>query len=142
MATVAQIVAAVAAKIATVTPANSYTSNLASKVFTYRRTPLDGNETLAVYVGHGAKTADGPEFGPRRRVLPVHVDVVAKGDSADSLIHDAVREIEIAFRADMSIGGVARFCTFDFSDHEIDQLEKKAAGQRLTVNVTYTETDA
>lgn len=143
MSTVAQIVQAVADRVATVTPGNGYTSNLAGKVSLYRRTPLAGSESLAVFVNHGGKTnPDGSEFGVRRREVPVVVLVVGKGATSDAVIHAAIVDIEEAFRADPQLGGLARFCTYDFTGHEYDQAEKKEAWQSIIINVTFTETSA
>ncbi|WP_020675277.1 hypothetical protein [Geopsychrobacter electrodiphilus] len=140
MSTVSQIADAVVARLRTVKPANGYTSDLSSAVGLYRRTPLAGSETLVVFVNHGSKSnPSGSEFGLLRRELPVVAMVVAKGTNADTVVHNAIREIENAFRADPRLGGLARFCTYDYSGHEFDQAEKKEAWQSITINVTFTE---
>lgn len=140
-ATVQQIIDAVVARVATVKPPTYATSLQHKRDALNRRTPLGDREDLGLWIMPGPKAIpELGEFGIKRRELPIDVLVIVQGKTADADAVQAVNDIEAAFRADQRLGGLARFCSYEFSEAPLEQGRSHIAGQQITITVTFNET--
>lgn len=137
-----QILNALAARLATITTASGYRTNLGQNVQEWDVTPLDPDlETLRIEYRDEAGTTGYEAVGEHLHTLPVTLRIVCKANDGTALatVRNACADVYQAIYADVTFGGLAQDTNQEGSIRE-DYGEKadRSAGAEVVYRIEYT----
>ena len=138
-----QILTALAARLATITTANGYRTNIGSDVDEWSATALDPNESaLRVEYRDEAGTTEWYAVGLHLHTLPVTLRVVCQNNTAGSAlttVRSAMADIYQAIYTDVTFGGLAQDTNQEGQVREdYKEAGDRAAGAEVVYRIEYT----
>ena len=143
-----RIMANVGTRLATITTANGYRTNIGNNVFEWKTNEWDTDEMMGVAY---MDTSNAPEYlkmsstgGVFNNTLNVELTIatqIGSGGTTNALVmasvRDAIADIYDAIRTDTTWGGLALWTLPSGDDMGVDQENRTQAGANVKIAIVY-----